>query len=55
MVDPTTFEICVDAVETDDVVGGEEGVEDKADHAGDAVLGEHIHTVVDADPELDLS
>lgn len=43
----------VDAVETDDPVCGEEGVEDEADHASDAVLSEHVHTVVDADQELD--
>ncbi len=42
-----------DAVETDDVVCCEESVEDEADHAGDTVLSEHVHTVVDADPELD--
>jgi hypothetical protein len=45
----------VDAVEANDVVGGEEGVEDEPDDAGDAVLGEHIHAVVNADPELDFS
>lgn len=43
----------VDAVEADDVGGAEEGVEDEADHAGDAVLGEDVHAVVDADPVLD--
>ena len=43
----------VDAVEADDVVGGEEGVEQEADDAGDGVLCQHVHAVVDLDPELD--
>ena len=44
---------CVDAVETDDVVCSEEGVEEEPDHSCDTVLSEHVHAVVDADPELD--
>lgn len=44
----------VDAVEANDVLAGEEGVEDEADHAADAVLSKDIERVVDADEELDL-
>lgn len=44
---------CVDTVQADHVVDAEERVEHQADHAGDAVLGEHIHRVIDADPVLD--
>ena len=43
----------VDAVEADDGGGCEEGVEDEADDAGDAVFGEDVHGVVDLDPEFD--
>ena len=32
----------VDAVEADDVVGAEEGVEEEADHAADSVFGEDV-------------
>lgn len=42
------------AAETNDVVSAEEGVEEQADHASDAVLSEHIHRVIDFDPVLDL-
>lgn len=42
------------ALEADDVVGAEEGVEEETDHAGDAVLGEDIHRIVNPDPVLDL-
>lgn len=43
----------VDAVEADNLLAGEEGVEEEADHAADAVLGEDIEGVVNADEELD--
>lgn len=43
----------VDAVEADDGARGEEAVEDEADDAADAVLGEDVEGVVDADEELD--
>ena len=43
-----------DALKADNVVGAEECVEEKTDHSSDAVLGEHIHGVVDLDPVLDL-
>lgn len=39
---------------TDDVVGTEEGVEEKTPHASDAVLSEHIHGVINSNPVLDL-
>lgn len=44
----------VDAVEPDDVVDAHQRVEDEADHAGQTVLGEDVHAVVDAHPVLDL-
>lgn len=43
----------VDAVEADDFAGGEEGVEDEADDAANAVLGEDVEGIVDADKEFD--
>lgn len=41
------------AIQADDVGCGEDAVEEEADHAGDSVLGKHIHGVVNLDPELD--
>ena len=43
----------VDAVEADDVVGAEEGVEEEADHAADGVLREDVEGVVDAEVVFD--
>lgn len=43
----------VDAVQGDDSAGGEEAIEDEADDAADAVLGEDVEGVVDADEEFD--
>ena len=43
-----------DAVKSGNVVGSEEGGEDVADDATDAVLGEDVESVIDSDPELDL-
>src|SRR4051812_49260206 len=55
LVEPATRDDAgADAVEADDVVGGEEGVEDQADHAADAVLSKHVERVVNADQELNL-
>ncbi len=45
----------VDAVEADDVAGAEEGVEEEAEDAREAVLRQHVHGVVDLDPELDCA
>lgn len=53
-VEETTGEAGVDAVEANNLAGGEEGVEDETDHAADTVLSEHIEGVVDAEEELDL-
>lgn len=49
------YDACVDAVQADDIVGGEECVENEANDAGDAVLGEDIEGVVNADPALVVS
>lgn len=50
--DPATVNR-VDAVETDNVGGGKDAVEDETDHSGNAVLSEHIEGIIDLDPELD--
>ena len=56
VVEPTAVDdTCVDSVEPNDVIGSEKGVEDEADHSSNTVLSEHIHAVVDADPELDYN
>jgi len=51
--DGTTLKTVVDTVESDDVVGTEDAVEEKTPHSSDAVLSEHIERIVDLDPELD--
>lgn len=38
------------AIEADDVVSTEEGIEEEADHSCDAVFSEDVHAVVDSDP-----
>jgi hypothetical protein len=52
-VEETTLGTGVDTIETDDGVGGEEGVEDETDDTADSVLSEDIEGVVNADEELD--
>lgn len=44
----------VDFVQGDDVVGGEDAVEEETDDTCDTVLTEQVESVVDADPVLDL-
>jgi hypothetical protein len=44
---------CIDAVQAYDVVDAEERVEHQPNDAGEAVLGEDVHGVVDSDPVLD--
>lgn len=51
--DGTSGKAVVDSVESDDVVGTEDSVEEKTPHSSDAVLSEHIERIVDLDPELD--
>lgn len=52
--DPATWvESSVHAVETDDVVCSENTVCEETKHAGDTVLSEHVHCVVDSDPVFD--
>jgi len=54
VLDPTSVvKTSVDTVETDDVGSTKDGVEEKTDDTGHAVLSEHIHSVVNADPVLD--
>jgi hypothetical protein len=55
VVEPATGDDAgADTVKANDVIGSEEGVEDETDDTSDTVLSEHIHAVVNADPELDL-
>ena len=54
VVDPAACDVaCAYAVEADDVGCTEEGVGEEAENAGDAVLGEDVHGVVDADEIFD--
>lgn len=52
VLDPATLDR-VDAVETDNILGGENTVEEETDHSSDAVLSEHIEGIINFDPELD--
>ncbi len=52
MVEPATRDTVIDAIESNNVIGAEESVEEETDHTSDTVLSEHIHTIVDANPEL---
>ena len=49
---PAWKNACVDAVETNYVVGAEERVEEESYHTPDRVLCEDIESIVDADPEF---
>lgn len=54
VVDPAALDDArVDPVQADDVGRAEEGVGHQAQHAGDAVLGEDVHGVVDVEPVFD--
>lgn len=53
-VEEATLNAQVDAIQADDVVGGEEGVENKTDDTTDGVFGEHIESIINAEVELDL-
>ena len=43
----------IDAIQSNNIVNTEEGVEHQPNHTGNAVLGEHVHRVVDSDPIFD--
>lgn len=43
----------VDAVEADDVVGTENGIEEQTNHAADGVLSKHVESIVNAEEILD--
>jgi hypothetical protein len=49
----TTLNPVVDTVESNDVVGSEDAVEEESNHSSDTVLSEHIERIVNLDPELD--
>lgn len=54
VVDPAACDVArADAVEADDVGCAEEGVGEEPEYAGDAVLGEDVHGVVDAEEIFD--
>lgn len=54
VVDPSAVnDTVVDAVQTNNVVGSEESVEDEANNTADTVLSEHIERVVDLNEKLD--
>ena len=54
VVDPATLNNTgVDAVKTNDISSTEEGVRQKTEHAGDAMLSEDIQRVIDTNPVLD--
>lgn len=44
----------VDTIQADNRIVAEQSVEDQTDNTSDAVLSQHIHRIVNADPELDL-
>lgn len=55
MVDPASSDnSSAHTVKTDDVVSGEEGVEDETNNATDGVFSEHIEGIVNSEVELDL-
>lgn len=54
VVDPTADNAVVHTVQTDNVVGTKERVEDQTDHSTDSVFSEHIERIVNANQELDL-
>ena len=54
VVDEAALDTVVHAIEADDVVGAEQAIEEEANHAGDAVLGEYVHCVVNVDEVLYL-
>lgn len=43
----------VDTVETDDIIGTEDGVEEETDHTTDSVLSKHIEGVVNSKDVFD--
>ena len=51
--DGTSRQCVVDTVETNNVPGTKDAVEEKTPHSSDTVLGEDIEGIVDLDPELD--
>jgi hypothetical protein len=51
--DSTTLDTVVDTVQSNNVVGTEEAVEEKTNHSSDTVLSEHIERIINLDPELD--
>lgn len=53
-VKETTSDASVDAIEADNVVGREEGIEKQANDATDTMLSEHVEGVVNTDEELEL-
>lgn len=43
----------IDSIQSDNVIGTKERIEDEADHAGETVFCHHVHTIINVNPELD--
>lgn len=54
VVDPAASGASVDTVQADNVVSGEEGVEEETDDATDSVFGPHVERVINSNQELNL-
>jgi len=55
VLDPSSGEeSSVDTIKANNVAGSENAIEEKTDHSGDTVLSEHVESVINLDPELDL-
>ncbi|KAH0194437.1 ammonium transporter, partial [Aureobasidium melanogenum] len=53
VLNPSTIDV-VNTVKTNDVRGSENAVEEETNHASNTVLSEHIHSIINTNPELDL-
>jgi hypothetical protein len=51
--DGAAHDAVVDSVESDNVVGTKDAVEEETNHSSDTVLSEHIEGIINLDPELD--
>jgi hypothetical protein len=54
VLDPSTRNTVVDTIETDNVRGSKDAVEEETDHTSNTVLSEHIHSIINTNPELDF-
>jgi len=54
MVEPAASDASVNTIQTDNVIGSEEGVEEQPDDSADAVFSPHVERVIDSNQELNL-